>query len=178
LSEKKYITVEYEKRGAEIKNRIIRLANLLTDDYQNCYSTISENAKDNNISSINNIRKNNNISNDILLQESREIIDYLNQKTGKHYQLRSTSTVGLIKTRLKEGFTKDDFKKVIDNKVATWGDNEMEKFLRPSTLFGSKFEGYLNEKNIQQPKKKTHAEEVEEMRERFRKLEEEENETK
>lgn len=155
LSEKKYITVEYEKKGAEIKNRTIRLANLLTDGYQNCYSTISEIAKDNNISSINNIRKNNNISNDILLQESREIIDYLNEKTGKHFQLRSSSTISHIKARIKEGFTVEDFKKVIDNKVVTWGDNEMEKFLRPQTLFGSKFESYLNEKNIKQPKKET-----------------------
>lgn len=53
LSEKGYITVQYEKRGAEIKNRVIRLAKLLTDDYQICYSTISKNAKENNISNIN-----------------------------------------------------------------------------------------------------------------------------
>ena len=57
LSEKGYITVQYEKRGAEIKNRMIRLAKLLTDDYQTCYSTISENAKENNISIFNNTSK-------------------------------------------------------------------------------------------------------------------------
>lgn len=56
LSDKGYITIEYEKRGAEVKNRTLRLAKLLTDDYQNCYSTISENAKENNIS-INNTSK-------------------------------------------------------------------------------------------------------------------------
>lgn len=60
LEEKKYITIEYVKRGAEVKERKIRLAKLLTDDYQNCYSTISNSAKDNNISINNNTNNNNN----------------------------------------------------------------------------------------------------------------------
>ena len=62
LKDKGYIVIEYEKRGCEIKKRYIRLAKTLTDDYQKCQSTISENAKDNNISinntSINNINNN------------------------------------------------------------------------------------------------------------------------
>lgn len=59
LEEKKYINIEYIKRGAEVKERKIRLAKLLTDDYQYCYSTISNSAKENNIS-INNTNNNNN----------------------------------------------------------------------------------------------------------------------
>ena len=59
LEEKNYIKIEYIKRGAEVKERKIRLAKLLTDDYQSCYSTISNSAKDNNISINNNTNNNN-----------------------------------------------------------------------------------------------------------------------
>lgn len=75
------------------------------------------------------------------------IIDYLNAKTGSKYKSTSTKTQTLIKTRWNERFTEQDFYTVIDNKVATWlNDPKMNKFLRPETLFGTKFEGYLNEK--------------------------------
>ena len=82
-----------------------------------------------------------------------EIIAYLNEKTSSRY--RSTdSTKKLIRARLEEGFTKEDFFTVIDNKVKTWKGTEWEKFLRPETLFcASKFQGYLNEK----PVEKKHA---------------------
>lgn len=76
----------------------------------------------------------------------KEIINHLNDKTGKNYKAGSKATQRLIDARLNEGFTANDFKKVIDNKVATWkGDAKMEKYLRPQTLFGTKFESYLNE---------------------------------
>lgn len=58
LKTKNYITIEYEKRGAEIKNRFIRLTRLLTDDYQICKPTVNKNVKENN-TSINNININN-----------------------------------------------------------------------------------------------------------------------
>lgn len=82
-----------------------------------------------------------------------EIIVYLNEKTSSRY--RSTeSTKKLIHARMEEGFTKEDFFTVIDNKVKTWKGTEWEKFLRPETLFcASKFQGYLNEK----PVEKKHA---------------------
>lgn len=57
LKNKNYITIEYEKRGAEVKNRFIRLTKLLTDDYQNCKPTINKNVKENN-TSINNTSTN------------------------------------------------------------------------------------------------------------------------
>lgn len=53
LQEKNYINIEYEKRGCEIIGRRIRLTKLLIHDYQNCYSTINKNVKDNNISNNN-----------------------------------------------------------------------------------------------------------------------------
>jgi len=76
----------------------------------------------------------------------REIIFYLNEKTGSKYKVSSEKTKGLIKTRWNEKFTLDDFKSVIDKKCASWTGTEQEKFLRPETLFGNKFEGYVNEK--------------------------------
>ena len=75
-----------------------------------------------------------------------EIISYLNGKTLSRYR-NTESTKKLIRARMEEGFTKEDFFKVIDNKVRSWKNTEWEKFLRPETLFcASKFQGYLNEK--------------------------------
>ena len=75
-----------------------------------------------------------------------EIIDYLNKKAGTHYRTSSKATQRLIKARWNEGFKPEDFKKVIDVKTYEWlNDANMCKYLRPETLFGTKFEGYLNE---------------------------------
>lgn len=77
----------------------------------------------------------------------QEIIEYLNNAAGTKYKHSTKKTQSLIKARFNEGFTLDDFKRVIDNKIATWlKDPNMVKYLRPETLFGTKFEGYLNEK--------------------------------
>ena len=74
------------------------------------------------------------------------VIEKLNLLADKKYKSTSRKTQQLIKARLNEGFTLEDFYKVIENKVATWKDNiHMDKYLRPETLFGSKFESYLNE---------------------------------
>ena len=74
-----------------------------------------------------------------------EIIEYLNQKAGTSFRSRSTDSRKHIHARLDEGFTLQDFKIVIDKKVAEWKGTDMAKYLRPATLFGSKFEGYLNQ---------------------------------
>lgn len=76
----------------------------------------------------------------------KTIVDYLNQKTGQKYKPSTKKTQTCIHARLAEGFTEDDFKKVIDNKCAEWIGTEWEKYLRPETLFGTKFESYLNAK--------------------------------
>lgn len=76
----------------------------------------------------------------------QDIIDYLNQKTGKRFTLKSKATVGHINARFAEGYTLEDFKTVIDNKCTSWlYDPKMAEYLRPETLFSSKFESYLNE---------------------------------
>ena len=77
-----------------------------------------------------------------------EIIDYLNLKTKSHYKYNTNKTRDCIKARWNEGFMLEDFKKVIDNKSKEWlGDPKYENYLRPETLFGNKFEGYLNSKS-------------------------------
>jgi len=84
-----------------------------------------------------------------VLTEIQEIIDYLNQSTGKQFKPKSKSAQRHISARLKEGYNVDDFKKVIDVKSVKWMGTSMEQFMRPETLFGSKFDGYLNESGIQ-----------------------------
>lgn len=73
-----------------------------------------------------------------------EIIDYLNEKARTKYRATTAKTQSLIRARLSEGFVVGDFKTVIDKKCAEWQGTEWEKFIRPETLFGTKFEGYLN----------------------------------
>ena len=76
----------------------------------------------------------------------REIVEYLNAVAGTRYKSTTRNTIAHIKARLKEGFTVDDFKAVIDTKATAWKDDpKMCAYIRPQTLFGPKFEGYLNE---------------------------------
>ena len=73
------------------------------------------------------------------------IVDYLNEKAGTHYRAGVAKTQALIKARANEGFTEADFRTVIDKKCADWIGTEYEQYLRPQTLFGTKFESYLNQ---------------------------------
>lgn len=91
-------------------------------------------------------KENNNIYSPAKAAQCKEIIDYLNLKANTNYKYTTSKTQTLIKARYNEGFIKDDFKRVIDNKVSEWKNTEMEKYLRPETLFGTKFESYLNQK--------------------------------
>lgn len=76
------------------------------------------------------------------------VIAYLNEKAGTSYRATTAKTQTVIRARVSEGFKLEDFQKVIDKKCAEWIGTEWEKFLRPETLFGTKFEGYLNAKEI------------------------------
>ena len=72
------------------------------------------------------------------------VIAHLNEKAGTNYKATTKKTQALIRARMSEGFTLEDFKVVIDRKCTEWMGSDMEKYLRPETLFGTKFEGYLN----------------------------------
>lgn len=92
------------------------------------------------------------------LDPTEEVTVYLNQRVGTHYRPTTASTRKLVKARLKEGFTVDDFKTVIDKKCAEWLNNpSMRDYLRPETLFGNKFESYLNAKSRPQPNLNTYT---------------------
>lgn len=79
----------------------------------------------------------------------RSIVDHLNKACGTAYRASSRKTQRMIDARMREGFTQEDFFRVIDVKAAAWKEDEkMSKYLRPETLFGSKFEAYLNEKEV------------------------------
>ena len=77
------------------------------------------------------------------------IISDLNLVLGTSYKYTSLKTQELIQTRLKEGFTIEDFKTVHRKMLRAWGaDEKMVKYLRPITLYGTKFESYLNQKSV------------------------------
>ena len=79
-------------------------------------------------------------------EETRHIIDYLNKRAGKKYSVKTKKTAQLIHKLLDNGFTVEDFERVIDIKCKQWLSNEkMNQYLRPRTLFSEKFEDYLNE---------------------------------
>ena len=74
------------------------------------------------------------------------IVDYLNEKAGTSYRPNTKNTIKHINARLEEGYTVDDFMTVIDKMCIIWTGTDYEQFLRPDTLFGTKFESYLNRK--------------------------------
>lgn len=104
-----------------------------------------------NIETINNINNNSRL---LVRQEDKpnpalqdicyQVVTYLNNKTFKNFKPGSKKTVDLIKLRLSEGYTLDDFYTVIDKMTQCWLSNgRLEEYLRPTTLFGDKFEEYL-----------------------------------
>lgn len=76
-----------------------------------------------------------------------DVVSHLNAVLETDYKPDSKKTCELIKARQTQGFTLDNFKAVIDKKAAQWkADPKMCAYLRPETLFGTKFESYLNER--------------------------------
>ena len=79
-----------------------------------------------------------------------KIVNRLNELSGASYWHDSKNTRSLIKARFNEGFTENDFMIVIEKMCYLWnkepkkGEKDMRLYLRPSTLFGNKFEQYLN----------------------------------
>ena len=74
----------------------------------------------------------------------QEVITYLNQVTNKNFNKNTASHHKYIKARLKEGYELKDFKHVVNVMVATWMGTDYERYLQPQTLFGNKFDSYLN----------------------------------
>lgn len=162
LEKKGYITIEYvyQQGSKAISKRVIKCVRKFDEGIREIDNPTrkteegySEKCEDNNTSFSNTF---NNTSNkkDIVEQSStapipyEEIVQYLNQKTGKNFKSTSKATQRHIKARFTDGFVLDDFKQVIDNKCGDWlRDRKMKEYLRPETLFGTKFESYLNSKS-------------------------------
>lgn len=138
---------ENETKSNENQNEIKNKSN------KNQNENESKTHQDVNVIVNDNVNVNGNVKK-ISIEEIKGIIEYLNLKTNSHYKYTTDKTQSLIKARINDGFTLNDFKIVIDNKCEEWIGTEFEKFLRPETLFSNKFEGYLNQKNIKESKNK------------------------
>lgn len=89
---------------------------------------------------------------DMSTDDIKVIVEYLNNKIGAHYKPNGKKMKELIRARMNEGYTVKDFKTVIDKKFKSWGnDPKMSLYLRPSTLFGTRFGEYLNEYQAESP---------------------------
>jgi len=152
-----YIASEmiYKENSKEIENRILRISYPTPMEQkeggygrkvpypmeEKFHTPMEEKFQDNNTLS------NNTFNNIKDIVPFAEIIAYLNQKANTNFRETSKKTKELIKARWNEKHTLEDFKKVIDIKTKEWlNDKNMNKYLRPETLFGTKFEGYLNQK--------------------------------
>lgn len=159
--------LEQENKGMPMKryfrinfNKIEELV-FKTQDLKNSNASIKENEKQgfknfeskdlkNSNACIEKISNNKELNNNNLNKELnniyKETVDYLNEKAGTKYKSNSKNTTKHIKARINDGYTLEDFKSVIDKKCSEWLNTDMEKYLCPDTLFGSKFEKYLNQK--------------------------------
>ena len=145
-------TVGAEKKEKQRKNKKKKDKN----QEDNCPPDIEERnnileTRNQSIETINNINNNSRL---LVRQEDKpnpalqdicyQVVTYLNNKTFKNFKPGSKKTVDLIKLRLSEGYTLEDFYKVIDKMTQCWLSNgRLEEYLRPITLFGDKFEEYL-----------------------------------
>ena len=144
LEEKGYIRIElkYKEDSKQIEKRVIKTVHKYFGYSENRTSRYSENPD----RGSENTKDSNTINNTNNKYNYQEVIDYLNEKTGKSYKAVKTNNQH-INARYEEGYTLEDFKAVIDLKTSQWkGNPKMEPYLRPSTLFCAKnFENYVNE---------------------------------
>ena len=116
------------------------------NEYQASDQQVSNN-RPSTVHQVSTIKNANNAKNEKNKDIYSPVVNYLNEKAGTNFKASSKATQRLIDARLNEKFSEDDFKKVIDNKVNEWSSKpDMIQYLRPTTLFGTKFEGYLNQK--------------------------------
>ena len=162
LIKKGYITIKQVKDKGRFSHNEYTINKTLSPMLQNATTEkpttekpttekpTSENVTYNN-NSINNNSINNNSSsnnNNVPVKTDtipyQEIIEYLNLKTGKKFKHKTAAHRKFIKARWEEGNTFEEFKIVIDKMVCEWTGTEFQNYLQPSTLFGNKFENYLN----------------------------------
>ena len=153
LEKYKYISISYERNGKAISKRAIEMVStdidrVSTEVERGINSSLEgyqQEIKENN-TSINNTSIN---KKEIYKEKNKKMIEatinYLNKKTGKNYKPTTPNTIKHLQARINEGYNDWDFMDVIDTKCKEWLGTDMEKYLRPETLFGSKFENYFNQ---------------------------------
>lgn len=143
----------YFRRERVYTNGKISGVEYIISEMPMCENLILENLNSENLILENHLQLNTNTNKVLNKSSTKEIysavVGYLNEVTGSSYKWQSKKTQALIDARTKEGFTLDDFRAVIYKKTQEWKDDpKMVKFLRPETLFGTKFESYLNQKEV------------------------------
>lgn len=148
------------KREIYPVNKLSRVVNLLTDPTKNINSPYLEYCEESNTGSV--IHKSNtyNVGQPDNTPPYKSIIEYLNKKTNKNFKYSTSKTKHLINQLWSDGFRINDFKKVIDFKAQEWLGTDMDLYLRPETLFGSKFESYLNTKQYSKKYRKGNKEQA------------------
>lgn len=99
------------------------------------------------------VRPKDNINKNIIANNIKsaaiEIIDFLNILSNSKYKWNSVEILNLIRCRIEEGYSVEDFKEVILKKYNEWSGTIYAKYIRPSTLFKEgKFDEYLNQKRV------------------------------
>jgi uncharacterized phage protein (TIGR02220 family) len=136
--------VEANKRKKYIESRSNNRKGTKSEDMK---EHMKEDMKNHMTPHMENENINENINKDINV--IKDIITYLNNKLGTKYRYTTKDIQSHIRARLKEGFEYEDFIVVIDKKYDKWyNDPKMSDYLRPQTLFGTKFQSYLNEKGV------------------------------
>lgn len=75
---------------------------------------------------------------------AKEALEMYNDETGDGIMYFDGATWQGLRRSFDSGRTIDDLRLVVRDKIAEWSsDQKMRRFIRPSTLFGDKFEGYL-----------------------------------
>lgn len=140
--------ISFDGRHRRIRSCIVKNMSQTNKKYEAESGKILAINIDNNLE--NNIAINNNVETSSTTNnfsaEIKEIVDYLNVKTQSRYRANTPNTQKHIVARLKQDYTVDDFKHVIDVKCAEWLGTDMQQYLRPDTLFGTKFDYYLQQK--------------------------------
>ena len=169
-----------DKKDKEIKELRTQL-----EQQRNAVGTAAEQQRNNKnyvnkVNKVNKDKKEIDISNSCPVEKKqdipyKEIVNHFNDRTGSQYKSTTNKTKELIKARWNEGFRLKDFKTVIDKKCVEWmSDEEMEKYLRPITLFGPKFESYLNQLSVKKSGQSKEDKQVDMMKDLYQEYKEEE----
>jgi len=163
LERKGFIKIEYRRKGKQILGRVIRVVEkpkTPTREIDTPTRKIGIPYSENREGSITlentniDIQEENSKENLSIVSQAKRpntpcienILSHLNKKTGSNYQTRNQTVKKLIEKHIKAGYTEEDFLIVIEKKCLEWGkDEKMKKYIRPVTLFGNKFEQYLEE---------------------------------